>query len=237
MTRTSVGHIAYVSDRAEDRGRARGAEDVAVSLYADGTRTMRARCLIADPPHVAREVVQTNDQRMNPLDCFVRVRTGDTFTGTAWFRWQDGLVESENFTAASGRKSERMSYGPGPVVFCNHAITGDAWMTAAYPTAQGPGQNTVDNMFSASAHRQGATGPTLNRLLLGIMYLGRETITVGAGTFETNKFRLNTIESPAQLTPEHLAFETWVLTDGTHIPALAMYRGDRRYELTHYAPA
>ncbi|MBL8628016.1 MAG: hypothetical protein JNM81_00195 [Rhodospirillaceae bacterium] len=235
LTRTFAGHIAYVSDKPEDRGRARGHEDVSVSLFSDGTRTMRATCLIADPPHVVRDVVQSVDANMNATDCFVRVRTSDQFTGSAWFRWHDGMAESENVTAQNGRQSERMAYPTGPVVFCNHAITGDAWMTTGYPMNKGPGLATIENMFSASPHKQGATGPSLHKLLLGVMYVGPEQISVAAGTFATHHYCLATISSVDDLLPQNLDYDTWVLTDGSFIPALSMYRGLRRYELTRYA--
>lgn len=232
LTRTTTCRIAYLSDRPDDHGRARGFEDFSVTRFSDGSQTLRAHCVINDPPHVVREVVQTVDANMSPLDCFVRVRTADAFTGTGWFRWANNTAECESFTAAHGRQSQSTPYAPGPTVFCNHAIVGDAWMTAGYPLAQGPGMTVIHNMFSASAHTQGATGPSLNQLLLGVMLVGTATITVTAGTFETRHFRVGTLAREADLSPEKLTYETWVLTDGSHIPALSMYRGERRYELT-----
>jgi hypothetical protein len=234
LTRTTTCRIAYVSDRTEDRGRARGFEDFSITRFSDGSQTLRAHCTITDPPHVVREVVQTNDAHMVPLDCFVRVRTADAFTGSAWFRWTPEYAESENITASDGRQHQRLDLLPGPAVFCNHAIVGDAWMAAGYGIAQGPGAGIVRNMYSASPHTQGATGPALHRLTLGVICLGPEQISVAGGTFDTMHFRLGTIESEADLTPDKLTYETWVLTDGSYIPALSMYRGFRRYELTAY---
>lgn len=237
LTQTTTCRIDYLSDKPADLGRVRGFEDFSITRFSDGTQTLRAHCIIKDPPHVVREVVQTVDAAMTPLDCFVRVRTTDVFTGTSWFRWNAGVAECENFTASEGRQSQRMPWPAGPTVFCNHAIVGDAWMTSGYPTAQGPGTAVIQNMFTASAHTQGATGPTLNKLTLGVMLIGPETITVSAGTFTTNHFRLGTITDPSQLTADHLNYEAWVMTDGSYIPALSMYRGDRRYELTKYQAA
>ena len=232
---TVSGQIAYVSDQPHDMGRRRGVEDFSITTFADGTKTLRALSVIEDPPHVVREVVQTVDATMRPLDCFVRVRTAGAFTGSGWFRWSDDSAECENYTAAEGRAHERKACAPGPVVFCNHAIVGDAWMTAAFPFDQGQGLAVIDNFFTASANKQGATGPSLNRLMLGLMWQGVETITVGAGEFKTNKFRLNSLARREDLTPENLGYEIWVLIDGSYTPALSMYRGERRYELMSYA--
>ncbi len=232
---TTKGRIAYLSDKPADFGRERGWEDFTISRFADGTITQRASCVIADPPHVVRDVVQTCDSTMRPLDCFVRVRTAGRFTGTGWFRWNEQEAECESFTDAEGRVHERDSLQPGPVAFCNHAIIGDAWMSAAYPLTQGVGATIIQNMYTPSRNKQGATGPTLNRAVLGLIWQGSETISVKAGTFETNKFRLGTIASGDQLIPDDLKYEMWVLKDGSCVPALTMYRGDRRYELVSYA--
>lgn len=229
------GRIDYVSDRDADRGRPRGSEDFSILRYADGTQTLSAHSTIADPPHVERDVVQSVDANMRPLDCFVRVRTGHAFTGSGWFRWTAAEAECEALTATEGRISKRVTALPGPMVFCNHAIVGDAWMTAAYPFAQGPGAAFVANMFSPSANTQGATGPTLERFGLGVIWLGCETITVAAGRFEANTFRLGRVNDATDVTPDKLAYEMWVLTDGSYVPALTMYRGERRYELAAYS--
>jgi hypothetical protein len=231
---TLKGRIAYLSDKPADFGRERGWEDFTISKFEDGTMTQRATCLISDAPHVVRDVIQTCDSAMRPLDCFVRVRTSNTFTGSGWFRWSEHEAECESFTAAEGRLHERETLQPGPVVFCNHAIIGDAWMSAAFPFAQGSGTTIIQNMYTPSRNKQGATGPTLNRLVLGLMWHGSETISVKAGTFETNKFRLGSIESADHRSPDDLTYEMWVLKDGSHVPALTMYRGDRRYELVSY---
>ena len=232
---TITGRIAYLSDRPADAGRERGWEDFSISVFADKTMTLRACSVIADPPHVVRDVTQTVGADMQPQDCFVRVRTGGAYTGSGWFRWGEGTAEGEAFTAAEGRVHEHDSYGPGPVIFCNHSIVGDAWMTAAYPFAQGTGITAISNMYTASRNKQGATGPSLNRLFMGLMWQGTETITVKAGQFEVNKFRLNSLDRSEDLSPEKLAYEIWVLTDGSHVPVLSMYRGERRYELVTYA--
>jgi len=236
-SQTVRGRIAYVSDRAHDAGRARGHEAFSITAFADGTRTLRAACTISDPPVVERYVVQTVDAAMRPLDCFVRVRTGNAFTGLGWFRWADGAVVCEAFTAADGRLSQRQACAPGPVAFCNHAIVGDAWMTAAYPRGRGLGATAVANTFTPSPHTQGATGPSLNRLTLGLMWQGPETVAVPAGRFTADKFRLGRIAPDGKPDPAGLSYEIWVLADGSHVPALAMYRGERRYELVNYETA
>lgn len=128
-----------------------------------------------------------------------------------------------------------MSYTEGPRAFCNHSIVGDAWMAANYPLERGPGFFFFEQMFTPSLNKQGATGPRLAVLSLGLEYLGQQRITVPAGTFETHAFRLNSIAGPEHLARENLHYEIWTTTDGSYIAVQSMYRGRRRYELVEYS--
>lgn len=223
------GAIAYLSDEADDRGRARGHELFSVSAHADGTKTLRASCVIDDPPHIVRDVVQTVDAAMRPRECFVQLRVGGAFAGSGWFAWRDGWAGCEADTATEGRVSQRMACADGPRGFCNHAIVGDAWMAANHPRRRAGDSFTLAQMFTPSLNKQGSTGPLLARTALDIVYRGTERVTVPAGTFTTLSFRFTGAEADGNSTaPE---YEMWTTDDGCYSPVLSMYRGRRRYEL------
>ncbi|MCB2106299.1 MAG: hypothetical protein KDE14_01305 [Rhodobacteraceae bacterium] len=228
---TVRGRIAYVSDTAEDNGRLRGEERFTVTSHADGRKILRAACVINDPPHVVRDVVQTVDAAFQPLTCFVQIRTGGAPTGSGWFRWHDGIAACEADTAAEGRVSQTMNDDGLPRAFCNHAIVGDAWMAANHPRKAEKDRFLITNMFTPSLNKQGATGPTLARRALDIEYRGRDRITVPAGAFDVLAFAFAENRDHA---PD---YEMWMTDDGYFIPVLSMYRGRRRYELTEFERA
>ncbi|MBM3516170.1 MAG: hypothetical protein FJX59_20995 [Alphaproteobacteria bacterium] len=232
--RTISGRIAYVSDADHDRGRRRGEETFTVTIHGDGTHLQRANCVIEEEPHIVRDVMQRSDAALNPIACFVSIRTGGLATGSGWFRWADGTATCDAETRAEGRLSHRAPYRDGPRAFCNHSIVGDAWMAAHYPMARGPGLFLCEQMFTPSRNKQGATGPSLAMLKLGLQYLGRERVSVPAGTFDTYAFRLNSVPGLAALRTENLHYEIWTTTDGSFIAVQSMYRGRRRYELVEY---
>lgn len=225
------GQIDYTSDSAHDRGRRRGVEHFIVSLHNDGTRILRATSFIDDPPHVVRDCVHRADAEMRPLDAYVSIRTGGVRTGSAWFRWDNGVAECEADTVTAGRFRQSIPYGAGPLAFCDHAIVGDAWMAANYPIARGPGIFLCAQMFTTTVNKQGATGPELAKLVIGFEYKGRQQITVKAGTFETRAFRFCSAPSAAEWKAEDFDYEMWTLTDGSYIAVQSMYRGRRKYEL------
>lgn len=233
--RSIRGRIAYVSDAAADFGRPRGMETFSVTIHGDGTRIQRATSVIDDPPHIVRDVIERVDADLRPVECFVGLRVGGAAAGSGWFRWANGVAGCEAETAAEGRVSQQMRYVDGPRAFCNHAIVGDAWMAANYPLARGPGLFFFEQMFTPSLNKQGATGPRLAVLPVGLEYLGRQTVTVTAGTFDTHAFRLNSIAGPDQLCRANLHYEIWTTADGSYIAVQSMYRGQRRYELVEFS--
>jgi hypothetical protein len=228
------GRLQYVSDRPADRGRARGAETFTIGVDSDGTTTQRALSFIDDAPVVQRDVVQTMNRDLRPRDCFVRIRVGaeaPIAEGAGWFRF--GTVEAacEAHTSAEGRVSQSHRLAGGPLVFCNHAIAGDAAMMAAYPLSAGPGRILVRDMLLPTLNKQGATGPMLAHAELGIAYVGTERISVPAGAFDCLHFQTNAVPPGTALADATLSYDMWCTADGLYIPVVSGYRDDRRYEL------
>ncbi len=228
------GRIAYVSDKPEDRGRRRGYDLFTVSRGDDGTLIQRALSVIEDAPHVVRDVVQTCDANLRPRDAFVRIQTGKTAPyagGSAWFRFGDDAVTCEGENTADGRFSLRHELRDGPVSFCNHSIVGDAWMMAPYPVAQGAGDFVVHNFMLPTLNKQGATGPTLASATHVLRFLGRERITVPAGTFDCLHFRTSSGPVGTDFSEAKFAYDMWCTDDGLYTAVLSGYLGERRYEL------
>ena len=84
-------------------------------------------------------------------------------------------------------------------------------MPRCYDLSAGPGKQYFSNMILSSPDHRGATGPMFFRLGFGIEYVGEDTVTVGAGTFDALHFRY--VETAGQLPQEHPAYNLWVTPD------------------------
>jgi hypothetical protein len=69
----------------------------------------------------------------------------------------------------------------------------------------------MENVMMSSPDHRGATGPEIFPLSFGVIYMGDETITVKAGTFEARKFQI--VDTAEGLPEEHPPYEMWCTKD------------------------
>ena len=192
--RVYSGRIAYIGDGDGDGPVERGREWFTVSVYDDGHRTIAARCEIDDAV-VVRDVTYSVDTCWRPVDAFIRLNVHGRFMGSGWFHFTETEAECETFMAEGGRVSQRMSCamgseGRGAVSFGAHPVACDVWHLGGYdPSVMSVGALVVHRAFMSSLLPNGASGPMLSAWNFGVEYLGDETLTVAAGTFETHHFR------------------------------------------------
>jgi len=206
------GKLVYwheVDGRKVERGR----EWFMTTWHPDGERTLRAVCEIdrglASDRTVTRDVTYTVDQQRRPLDCFVRLHRDGKFLGTGWFNFRDGIAECETWGLEIGRVSQRFD-GSRPPSFGAHAITCDVTHLERFDHARPAKVQAARSVYLSSPEHDGCSGPMLHPIDFGIEYLGRESITVGAGTFETDHYRFLLEGS---FTREHPVEELWVTPD------------------------
>jgi hypothetical protein len=235
------GTIRYTSDQPERRGRERGRESFTITVHADGRRTLRAYTEIDDAPNVVRDVVLSVDRAFRPTDCFVRLSVGDRLKGTSWFRFDEREASCEGFTVDEGRISQRHALRAPLAAFGTHPIQGDAFLTGMVDLSAGPGSRVHEDVLMCSLDHRGATGPMLVRPPNGIRlaYLGREEVTVKAGTFAALHFRFAETEEGAETRNEpgkHPPYDLWTTADGDYVALLARVTGYMmtRYELVEY---
>lgn len=233
---TITGHIHYTSRKPGREGVERGREHFMITRHGDGRRTLRAHCEIDDPPNVMRDVVLTLDRDWITRDAFVRLSVGDETLGSSWFRFTDDHAECEGWTSERGRISERVRYDSPPPIFGTHPIQGDAWHLRSVDRSRGPCVQVYDRFLMSSLDHRGATGPSLvwHDAGMKIEYVGEETITVGAGTFDAWHFCYGERDSErpgSNETGEHPPYEVWVTADGEFILLRAQVTG---YMMTHY---
>ncbi|MEE8306841.1 MAG: hypothetical protein V3R81_06220 [Gammaproteobacteria bacterium] len=225
-----VGQIDYVSDADNDRGRQHGAERFTITRHGDGRMVQRAHCRITDPPDVERDSVFAVDGNLRPVDAYVRIETGGSFTGAGWYQFSDQLAECEALTSVDGRIRVVEPIVPGPFAFCCHAIVGDAWMLAAVAPAE-DGKRRPITLLTSTPNKQGATGPTLATKSYGVERVGVEKVSVPAGEFEAIHLRSGVVDDVSSLYAADFSYHIWVTNDPLRLGVLSTYPGKARYQL------
>lgn len=211
---TISGKILYTSKKPGREGEERGREYFSFTRHSDGKRTLRALCEIDEPaPTVLRDVTYSVDENDVPMDCFVRLTVGDEFMGSGWFRMQPEAIECESYGPSVGRISQRMPIVGAYDGFGTHPIAGDAYITKKMDRSRGPHLRAFRTFLPSLDHR-GATPPLLAEARIQLEYVGEETVTVAAGTFDCYHYRF-TDEQGGMATADgaHPDYHVWVTAD------------------------
>jgi hypothetical protein len=214
LHKTIRGEILYTSHKPEIFGQVRGREEFTWSRHSDGKRTLRATCEIEEPdPTVLRDITFSVDENDRPTDCFVRLTVGDRFMGSGWFRIAEDFVECESYGPAIGRLSQRRPISGHFDGFGTHPIAADAYITKCLDLSRGPHQRQIRTFLPSPDHR-GATPPMIAEARLELEYVGEESVTVTAGTFDCRHFRF-TDEKGGLATDKgaHPDYDLWVTAD------------------------
>ena len=222
------GKILYTSNKPDRLGQERGREYFVISVHGDGARTVSAHCEIDDRPSVMRDITYSLDKDWMPTDCFVRLSVDDRFMGSGWFRFHPQFAECEAWTSLEGRVSQRMDLRHPLKTFQNHAIACDAWHLRLFNRNQPGAVQALDQILLSSPDHRGATGPMLFSIGLHVKYVGEESVTVAAGSFEALHFQF--VSAPG-LPTEHPPYDVWCTADGEF---LFLKGGVAGYMQTHY---
>lgn len=212
MKHTTIsGKILYTSRKPGREGEERGREHFTFTKHGNGSRTLRALCEIEEPdPTVLRDITYSLDANDMPTDCFVRLMIGDEFMGAGLFRITEDFVECESFGPAIGRLSQKVPTNGPFDGFGTHPISGDAYITKKMDKSKGP-HNRQFRTFLPSPDHRGATPPVVAETKIYLAYVGDETITVKAGTFEASHYRFTDPEG--DMAGGHPDYDVWVTAD------------------------
>lgn len=211
---TISGKILYTSRKPGREGQERGRESFTFTHHTDGKRTLRALCEIDEPnPTVLRDVTYSLDENDVPMDCFVRLTIGDEFMGSGWFRMTPDAIECESYGPTIGRVSQRVPIVGDYDGFGTHPIAGDAYITKKMDRSKGPHRRKFRTFLPSPDHR-GATPPLLAEANIELEYVGKETVTVKAGTFDCFHYKF-TDEKGGMATTDgaHPDYDVWVTAD------------------------
>lgn len=231
MTHQTIrGTLRYTSKKPDRMNAERGREYFTLTKQSDGISVLHAHCEIDDAPDVIRDITSSFETAtMKPRDGTVRLTIGGKFEGTGWFNFSDAACELEVFNVKTGRGSEKLDLSHPTTWFGNHAIINDGFLSRFFPLDATIGKRRIANVMMSSPDHRGATGPELFPLSFGLVYMGDETVTVEAGTFEARKFQI--VDTAEGLPEEHPPYEMWCTKDED---SLFLKGGVGGYMMTYY---
>ncbi|MFN7534028.1 MAG: hypothetical protein ACK5QD_03645 [Brevundimonas sp.] len=213
--RSITGTILYTSKKPDRLDQPRGIEHFRFTHHTDGKRTLRAHCEIEEPhPSVLRDIVYSLDEHGRPMDCHVRLTVDDRFMGSGWFRFTQDFVECESYGPTIGRLSQRMPLN-GPVDgMGTHPVVADGYLLSLFGWVEGEKKKLRVRLPSPD-HR-GATPPVIAEVNIDAVFLGRETVTVKAGTFAAKHFQFID-DGNSGMAGQHPPYDVWITDDADAI--------------------
>lgn len=213
--RSITGTILYTSKKPDRLDQPRGIEHFRFTHHTDGKRTLRAHCEIEEPhPSVLRDIVYSLDEHGRPMDCHVRLTVDDRFMGSGWFRFTQDFVECESYGPTIGRLSQRMPLN-GPIDgMGTHPVVADGYLLSLFDWAEGE-KKKLRVMLPSPDHR-GATPPIIAEVNIDAVFLGRETVTVRAGTFAAKHFQFID-DGSSGMAGQHPPYDVWITDDADAI--------------------
>ena len=199
-------HYAGVIEAVGDTPGLRGLERFSVAVAPDGSRTLHATCEIYDR-NVSKDIVYSVDRDFRPIDSYVRLIKDGTLLGTGRFQFDDNGGSLECDSRVLGHVAQRVDQRGGFPSFGPHPLTCDIWHLARYDHASGEKVQYFNSALSSLEH-DGCSGPMLHPLRFGIEFLGPQTVTVPAGTFETHHYQFHLAGSLPQ---EHPLEQLWCI--------------------------
>ena len=211
IVRLIKGQYTYRTTKAQ---RVRGYEDWILTVHPDGSRTMTALVNNFDAD-VQFNMVHRVAATFRPLETFVTHWVGGESRGSGHF-----VVDGRRLRATVTGQVSRTIEVPDRFSMHPHPVSTDSWRGWDYDKEQGGVQ--------AARVYNVAVAPNAPKPLLGVLedqtveWLGSETITVPAGTFETQHYKLRGNSDMWIAGPDRIAIKYM-------FPAL-----DREYVLTAY---
>jgi len=209
---TIRGTLRYTSKQPERMDAERGREYFTLTKQSDGLSVLHAHCEIDDAPDVIRDVTASFEtMTMAPVDGFVRLSVGSHFEGCGWFQFDDSHARCNAFNVKTGPESVELETKARTTWFGHHAIINDGFLSRFFPLNAAPGKIWMENVMMSSPDHRGATGPMLFPMRFGLVYVGDESVSVDAGTFDARKFQIT--DTAGNLPEEHPPYEMWCTRD------------------------
>lgn len=216
--RTVRGKIRYTSKKPERMDEERGREWFTFTHHGDGSTVFRAQCEIEEPaPTVLRDIIYHIGPDGKPLNLHVHLTVGDAFMGSGWFNLthdgeEGGVINCESAGPSIGRLSQKLPFKGLFDGMGTHPVVADGYISRCMDVSKGPHRRTIRCYLPSPDHR-GATPPIAVEVLIDLEYVGDETITVAAGTFDCRHFRFIDDSTTGMGGTTHPHYDVWCTAD------------------------
>lgn len=218
------GRIAYIHDTDGENGR----ENFTITRFPGDERTVRAICEM-DKRRLLRDVTYTVSDDFRPRDCYNRVRVDGQLAGSAWFHFDENVIEVEGDITGIGRFTQRRRLPTASPYFACHPLVVDGWHAAAFDHQSQDKVQLIENATNSSMPLDGSAAPILGVVRKGLEYVGEEVLTVQAGTFKAKHFRIIPMRVEA---PDWTPMDLWVHGDENIFLRIRWDMIGQTYELT-----
>ena len=182
---TQTGTITYI----RDAGGVQGRDEFTRTRMDDGSLVVQARTVTEDT-QVVRDVNHLLAPDNRPLSSHIVQWINGTRTGDGWFLADGGGVSVSTWLARQGVICQRIETAAWPAFIVPHAVICDAFICARYDHGLG-GRQAIDGGIRSSPLANGLTGPLGDLMAcVWLTRLGNEDVTVPAGTFTADHFRI-----------------------------------------------
>ena len=193
-----------------------GTETFDLTVAPNGVRTMRANTDIFSRG-VQANVVLRADRSFRPLDAYVGISTNGELKGSGFYVAGSDTLDAMVVDAA-GRQTHSHITVPARFSLGTHPLSLDGW--SSWYLDQTPGKVTRGSIYLINGDAKNDR-PMLGTITpVDLEYIGSETITVPAGTFQTDHFRIAN------------ASELWVTGQDRLLVKYVWAAIDRQYLLT-----
>lgn len=165
-----------------DDGADCGSENWIMTVQKDGNRTLRAY-LDSSAVFTQNNTVLRVNQDFRPIEAFTNLYRGAEVFGSLLFAVHDSTL-SVTMNSPSGLLSDEISL-PDKFVLLLYPNSAYGWLLGNYDQTKGGVQS--ENMCVLAPNGQGTSCVLMEQPL---EYVGRETITVPAGTFDTEHYKI-----------------------------------------------
>jgi hypothetical protein len=183
---TYRGRIRYWHDRLGETGR----EWFNISRLPEGERIVRSICEM-DDIGLLRDVTLTVGPDFSPRHCYNRLTLHDRFAGAAWFVFNGPDIACETIDAAGEIARQQVALSRPTPVFACHPLYVDGYHAAAFDHAKPERLQVFDDCTNSSMRLDGSTRPTVGVVRKAVEYVGPEDITVPAGHFRADHYRIH----------------------------------------------
>ena len=209
----------YRSESVSD-GTVQGSERFTLTRHPDGSRSLQ---MLADLRSRGSwfNVYLHVDAGFRPSTGFATYWTSGLLKGSGHFEVEGDALRATSRGPVSGSQT-RATAVPTRFSLGAHPVSGDGWHTAHYDMAA-RGVQTL-SLYSVDAGAD-VTKPVLGTLLpLSVEYLGEERVTVPAGTFDTQRFRLAGLNDLWVSGPDRLVVKSELPRRGIRYVLVALAR-------------